>query len=1003
MRKLHNYNLVLVWMLMWCSCGQMENPDSKHKKSLLNSFKLADGFNIDIIAIEPAIADPVDMIIDEYGRMFVVEMPGYPLDLSGGGKVKLLEDTNGDGKYNKISTFAENLKLPNGIMRWKEGILLTDAPNVLYFEDSDEDGVADIRDTMVIGFAQGNPQHKVNNPEYGLDNWIYLANEPAGNATIFTQFSDFGDSIQYYNKRGTAKLPVNGDGLRVRIRPDQKLLELTSSRTQFGHAFDSWGHAFLGNNTTHIYQEMMAGEYARRNPALELTSTTAGVSGYGVPADVYPITENPEHQVFTNVGVFTSACGVTTYQGGLFPEPFDRVAFIAEPVSNLVHACVLEKNGIGYEAQRMYEKSEFLASRDAWFRPVNHYVGPDGSLYVVDYYRRVIEHPEWMAEEVLDSEYLYAGSGMGRIYRVFPSDKSYEKDKVKIWPGEANNATLVKYLSDSNSWWRLTAQRLLIDRNATDQSDVLHKIVQDVNYLPYGRLHAAWTLEGLRELLPADIFSLLKSDKAGLRINGIRLSEIFIGKDIEVETALLNMKDEKDIQVLYQLLCTLGWIEGDEAEQVRQSILFDHLDNRWMQNAGLSALTLDYQSILTRAMNEFTNSPEAYKALIERLIPMYSAETGPEKIRPLIHRAINGEAPWAIAVIDGLSRSNQLRGQELSYHKESQILMKKVLNRKEETALRWSSLRLINVFGLEYKDHVPEEVAGFIEGFENKETRQDDRLLALDLIKLTGVREYRERMYGLLEPSESLEIQKKILEVLSKHEGEELAKYLLDHWEELSPQMRNSSIQMFMADQDRTIQLIEALESGIIKPAEINFIQSIHLRMIKDEDLRKRTRKLFNVESIDKGRKEVIAKYDKVLGGSSDLAHGKKVFEENCSRCHQIGGKYGKAYGPDLGSMRNRTAQAILRDILDPGLSIADGYDFWEIEMLDGSKKRGIIESETPTSVVLHENEEKTTVLSRDQIDGMKSMSISVMPVGLENVITEEEMRDLISFMKSEK
>lgn len=989
--------------LVFYSCTSSEQNSDRTPDSALATFELADGFGIEMVLSEPEIADPVDMMIDEMGRMYVVEMPGYPLDLSGGGKVKLFQDTNGDGQYDKITTFADGLQLPNGVMRWKQGILLTDAPNVLYLADSNGDGVADIRDTVVTGFAQGNPQHKVNNPEYGLDNWIYLANEPAGNATIFTQFSDPGDSIQYYNQKSSTMLSVNGDGLRVRFRPDRKLLELTSSRTQFGHAFDSWGHVYLGNNTTHIYQEMMAGEYARRNPALELTTTTAGVSGYGVPADVYPITENPEHQVFTNVGVFTSACGITTYQGGLFPEPFDRVAFIAEPVSNLVHACVLENNGIGYEAQRIYEKSEFLASRDPWFRPVNHYVGPDGSLYVVDYYRRVIEHPEWMAEEVSKPEYLYAGSGMGRIYRITPSDKSNEADEVQAWPGESDNTALVEYLSDSNRWWRLTAQRLLIDRNATDQSDALHTIIQDVKSLPYGRLHAAWTLEGLGELSSADIFSLLKSEETGLRVNGIRLAEIFIGKDIEVESALLEMKDEKDIQVLYQLLCTLGWIEGDKAEQVRQSILFDHLDNRWMQNAGLSSLTLDYESMLSRAMDEFTKSPISHKALIERLVPMYSSETGPENIRPLIHRAIDSKAPWAIAVIDGLSKSNQLRGQELSYRKESQILMKKVLNREEETALRWSSLRLINVLGLEYKDNVPEEITGFIKGFNNKETRLDDRLLALELMKLTGVREYREGMYELLEPGESLEIQKKILDVLSKYEGEDLTRYLQDHWEELSPQMRNSSIQMFMADQGRTLQLIEALESGIIKPAEINFIQSIHLRMIKDEGLRKRTRKLFNVESIDEGRKEVIAKYEKVLGGNSDLGHGKKVFEDNCSRCHQIGGKYGNAYGPDLGSMRNRTAQAILRDILDPGLSIADGYDFWEIEMSDGSKKRGIIESETPNSLVLHENEEKTTVLSRDQIEGMNSMSISVMPVGLENVITEEEMRDLIFFMRSEK
>src|SRR5690606_6974177 len=127
------------------------------------SFEIADGFEIELALSEPDIADPVDMMIDEMGRMYIVEMPGYPLDLSGGGKVKMVEDTDGDGRYDNVITFADNLQLPNGIMKWIEGILLADAPNLLYLTDSNGDGESNVRDTVVTGYAQGNPQHKVNN------------------------------------------------------------------------------------------------------------------------------------------------------------------------------------------------------------------------------------------------------------------------------------------------------------------------------------------------------------------------------------------------------------------------------------------------------------------------------------------------------------------------------------------------------------------------------------------------------------------------------------------------------------------------------------------------------------------------------------------------------------------------------------------------------------------------------------------------------------------------
>src|SRR5690606_37544993 len=203
---------------MACDNNQIQEPDSKE---LISTFQLADGFQIELIAAEPLISDPVDMEIDEHGKMYVVEMHGYPLDKSGSGNVKLLVDDDGDGTMDRSVLFADKLKFPTGVMRWKQGILVSDPPNVLYFEDTDGDGQADIRDTMLTGFAVSNPQHNVNNPMYAIDNWIYISNEPAVVAQVYTEeFNDLGSEVHFYNSPNSQNLPTNSGGRRMRMRPD---------------------------------------------------------------------------------------------------------------------------------------------------------------------------------------------------------------------------------------------------------------------------------------------------------------------------------------------------------------------------------------------------------------------------------------------------------------------------------------------------------------------------------------------------------------------------------------------------------------------------------------------------------------------------------------------------------------------------------------------------------------------------------------------------------------
>ena len=283
----------------------------------LQHFRLEPGFRIELMASEPDVQSPIAMDIDERGRWFVVEMPGYPLDRRPTGRVKLLEDLNGDGRPDRSRIFADNLILPSGVMRWRRGVIVTAVPDVLYLEDADDDGRAERREVLLTGFAVTNPQHGVNTPLYGLDNWIYLASEGAAGAVIYKDlFGDRGHPLTMPLFPDRAPL-VPGER-SVRFRPDTGELEALAGQSQYGQAFDQWGRYFGSNNSNHIRMEVLAARYLARNPDLPLSSALDDISDHGTAAKVFPITERPTFELLTESGEFTSACSVTPYTGGGF-------------------------------------------------------------------------------------------------------------------------------------------------------------------------------------------------------------------------------------------------------------------------------------------------------------------------------------------------------------------------------------------------------------------------------------------------------------------------------------------------------------------------------------------------------------------------------------------------------------------------------------------------------------------------------------------------------------
>lgn len=1004
------YSLIAASLVMVPGCQKSSTSSGTSPEEALKTFELEPGFQIELVASEPLVADPVAMEIDEDGRFYVVEMHGYPLDKTGTGKIKLLTDSDGDGRMDQSTVFAENLVLPTGIMRWKKGVLVTDAPNVYYLADTDGDGKSDVRDTVLTGFALSNPQHNVNAPFLGLDNWIYLAHESAVTAQVYKEeFGDRGSDVFFPQKPGGIRLPDNASGRSVRFRPDRYELEPVAGNTQFGHTFDAWGNRLLVSNANHAYHEVITTPYLKRNPDLLVSNVTQSISDHGNAAEVFPITKNPQMQLLTDIGVITSACGITAYLGGAFPALYDSVTFVAEPVSNLIHFDKIHEKGASFTASRVHTGKEFLASTDAWFRPVNMYVGPDGALYVIDYYRQIVEHPEWMAEDVIKSGALYNGTDQGRIYRITPKGTQpagLNKDLL----GKATNAQLIEKLADRNGWWRRNAQRLLLDR-ATPQDVAGLEVMAKNPSSPLGRLHALWTLEGLKKLRPELITAALKDPVPGVRTNAIKLAELHLETAPALVPALLAMPSDSDPKVRFQLLCTLGFVETPEAASARQKLLFTDIDDQWVQIAALSAPASQKGDLLNAVLTRYKSDQPAYGSLVERLSAMTGVSQPPKTIHSLLQQALvpvsAEKETWQPSIIKGVAQGVKRRNATLdsNFLAEQQLLIRSFFDHPS-SSVRSACLQFLQVTGLPDDAQTTAAFQQAVQTAADPKQSEEKRSEALGFLALRDATPQIPLLKKMIAPNEPLSVQVAALKTLSSIPDATVSDYVLQKWPVMTPDIREPAIATFFSGPDPVRQsriklLLDAVEKGTIDQNSIGWPRSVGLMANSNVESRNRARVLLTKR--DKQRDEVIKQYQTSLELPADADKGALVFQQNCALCHQISSAGGIAYGPDLATIRNRRPASILGDILNPNLSIADGYDLWTITLKNGETQQGLISTETPTALTLRNQGGQETTIARQDIETLKAMNMSAMTVGLEKQINPQQMADLLAYIRKAK
>jgi putative membrane-bound dehydrogenase-like protein len=993
--------LVVCLLVLLAACSSSGPPYEPGEA--LKTLQIQDGFQIELYAAEPDIVDPVAMEIDERGRIYVVESSGYPLDTeSGAGRVKLLEDTNNDGKPDRTTLFADKLTLPTGVMAWKKGILVTDAPNVLYLEDTDGDGKADIREPLLEGFAFTNPQHTVSSPVYGLDNWIYLSHEGYARAVVFSEkFGDAGSEIHFPASSDGPRLPV--ERRSVRFRPQTFELEYLAGASQYGQAFDPWGQIFTHDNSNHARHEVIAARYYQRNPALRIGQTWHDMSDHGNSAQVYPVTVHPRFEILTEAGQITSACGLTRYLGGAFPPGFENVSFVAEPVHNLVHADVWSDEGTTFTARRKYEGKEFLASTDAWFRPVNFYVGPDGAIYVLDYYREVIEHPEWTSAETYESEDIYHGSGQGRIYRITPPGGLPPFRDVRL--DGASDEELAEQLANPNIWWRRTAQRLLVDRARDAVVPALNRMAVE-NPSATGRVHALWTLEGMGRLEPFVVEQALTDAEPGIRRNAVILAEPRLASQPNLAKKLLSMGDDADPKVRLQLLLTLGSIDSPAARAVRDRLLFADIEDRWLQIAALSWPAVQADSLFTKAIGPqglAANRTVGREAFFRQMAAVIGTSGDQPAMRRVLAAAAAerpGTAWWRAAALRGLAEGLGASGAGTKAPPGAQETLLKLFD-QSQPEVRRAALRVLqqappDSSNRAFQAAVAKAVVTAQDGAADESLRAD----ALALVAMGDAGAHVKTIERLVASQQPEAVQVAAAQALAQVEGEQRARFVLENWKSMTAPVRTEAAEVFYRTPAATASLVDAIEEGTVQPWMLVFRHRRRLIMHQDAALRERARRLLTEPEQD--RKAVVDRYQAALEREGDAARGKQVFKRECSKCHRLAGE-GVEVGPDLATVQSRPASLLLADILVPNKAIAQTFEAYVVETTDGRMLDGVIGPQSPTFVTLRRENGEEDVIQRSEIKSMRATSLSAMPADLDTLVSEDEMADLIRYIKTAK
>lgn len=936
----------------------------------LKSFQVASGFRIDLAAAEPNVVDPVAMAFDADGRLFVIEMRGYSEDdqLSLG-RVRLLQDLDDDGIYEKSTVFADGFSWPTAVTCTQGGILVGAAPDIWFLKDDDGDGKADQRRVVFTGFGRSNVQGLMNTLKWGLDNRIHGVTSSSGG--VVSKVIDGKPSEEKQQLRGRD----------FAIEPLTMTLTAISGGGQHGMSMNAWGETFTCSNSDHLQQVLFEDRYMARNPYATPPSSRRSIAADGPQAEVYrtsPVEAWREIRTYLRVnkivpgivegggraaGYFTGATGVTIFRGDGWPSEYKGLAIVGDVGSNLIHRKRLIEEGLLYRGVRIDNESEFVSSKDIWFRPVQYANAPDGSLYVADMYREVIEHPKSLPPVIKQHLDLTNGRDRGRIYRIVGNDFQH-RPNPKL--SELPTAELVQVLNHPNGWHRETAARLIYERQDASVAPQLIDLAANASR-PEGRIRAMYALDGLGQLSEETLLARLEDDHPRVQQHAIRLAESWAAKSAKLRAKIARLIDSPDAKVRWQLAFTLGEFPVSEKSAFLAKLMKSDGDESLFRAAIQSSVHEGAGALLKEMVTQSDSPNVEFLSALAAQIGKQQNAADVAVVLPLLGQLKESKVDLFQSLVKALDAK---AGSKLS----GQLAV--VTEGQSELVLR-------------------QMVSDAVAVLDNEDSTIKAKLNAVSLLRFRPFES--DRFKTLLKPSQPVELQRKALEVMAQMEEPRVADLIVEKWQSIGPGLRPAAFDLLTSRPIWIDRLLDALDSRELPLAEVNVARLMELKPLLSEKQQARIEGL-RKSGGNSDRKAILDAYRTALTIEGDQAKGEKVFGKNCAACHQLNGK-GHPIGPNLAAMKNRGAEAILVNVLNPNGEVNPQYMNYVCLTNDGRTISGIIANETATSITLIQADNKTETVLRIDIDQLRSTGVSLMPEGLEKTIDQQAMADLLKYL----
>ena len=938
----------------------------------IRAMTVPEGFKVELVASEPDLVNPVAMTFDERGRIWVTESLEYPRKSAGPGRdrIKVMEDTDGDGAADKFTIFAEGLNIPSGIAVGYGGVWVANAPDILFLRDTDGDGKADTKEVVATGFGRDDTHELPNSLTWGPDGWLYGLNGVFNRSRV----ASHGEMIDF-----TCAL--------FRINPRTRDFELFCEGTSnpWGVAWDTEGSAFVSACVIdHLWHLAETGYYHRQGgPYPPHTWKIESIVGH-------------RHQK-------AAYCGLHYFDSDAYPPMYRDRLYMGNIHGNGINVDTLKRNGSTYIGE---SGPDFLSANDAWFMPVVQKTGPDGCLYILDWYDRYHCYQDANRDpEGIDRL-------KGRLYRVRYRDTPRV---VGFDLARESDDELIERLHSPNVYFRDLAQRLLSERNDAASLEKLQSLVLDDKAPRKARMHALWALVGARPLATDFQMRLLAHADPSLRAWGVRAAGNAHRVDSEVSRKIVSLARDPSPDVALQVAIAAGKLEGVEPLPVLLDVLAHHSGDPlipkivWqnlhplLDKQGGSFVRLASHADAKASAHRSGILPRAFERLLAR------PDADPKTLADLFGLLSEGDDPArtpaarnALAMLAGRIQTGEVAGARLAGLREQfGPITREILAGSPEGPLYLDAALL----AASWKD--PAGLSAARESFQSTEHPEPRRLQALQALVGAEDDAVLDAVARTLQrpKAHTVDFRGQILAALGDLDDPRVAEIVLAHYPAMEPELKPRAIELLTQRDAWGRALLLAVARKQIPADVLNLNQVRKLLAGKDPEIIQLVKDQWGTvrEGRNPGREQVIQQVRASLRRIARRPLARRPgLQEPLRQCHKIYGE-GQDVGPDITLNGRGSFDQLLSNLFDPSLVIGAAYQATTLATTDGRVLTGLLVEESPQRVILKTQGGKLETIPREELEEMKTSPLSLMPEDLEKQLKPQELADLLTFLAFDK